>query len=113
MPDSDEYAQLLKGNFADWRLQVDGLVQRPLTLSLEDLMGLPSRTQITCRNRVEGWNSIAKWQSVQPGRVLAVRWGPPCGKRTHSMERFCRRKTAVLSGIRRQVIEFFIGISSS
>src|SRR6187402_503507 len=26
MPESDEYAQLLEHGFADWRLQVDGLV---------------------------------------------------------------------------------------
>jgi len=70
MPDSDEYAQLLKGNFAQWRLRVDGLVQRPLSLSLEDLTGLPSRTQITRHDCVEGWSAIAKWQGVQLGRVL-------------------------------------------
>jgi DMSO/TMAO reductase YedYZ molybdopterin-dependent catalytic subunit len=70
MPDSEEYAQLLRDQFVDWRLRVDGLVQRPLTLSLEDLMGMPSRTQITRHDCVEGWSAIAKWQGVQLGRVL-------------------------------------------
>ena len=72
MPDSDEYAQLLKGNFTEWRLRVDGLVQTPLTMSLDDLIGLPSRTQITRHDCVEGWSAIAKWQGVQLGRVLDV-----------------------------------------
>jgi len=77
MPDSEEYAQLLDGKFADWRLRVDGLVQRPLSLSLEDLMGLPSRTQITRHDCVEGWSAIAKWQGVQLSRVLdAARLSP-------------------------------------
>jgi DMSO/TMAO reductase YedYZ molybdopterin-dependent catalytic subunit len=70
MPGSDEYAQLLDRKFADWRLRVDGLVQRPLMLSLDDLLSLPSRTQITRHDCVEGWSAIAKWQGVQLGRVL-------------------------------------------
>ncbi|WP_431104674.1 molybdopterin-binding protein [Roseateles noduli] len=72
MPDSDEYARLLEGKFSDWRLRVDGLVQQPLSLSLADLMSLPSRTQITRHDCVEGWSAIAKWQGVQLSRVLAA-----------------------------------------
>ncbi|WP_431256185.1 molybdopterin-binding protein [Roseateles chitinivorans] len=72
MPDSDEYAQLLAGKFSDWRLRVDGLVQQPLSLSLADLMSLPSRTQITRHDCVEGWSAIAKWQGVQLSRVLTA-----------------------------------------
>jgi DMSO/TMAO reductase YedYZ molybdopterin-dependent catalytic subunit len=70
LPASDEYARLMDGKFADWRLRVDGLVQKPLSLSLDDLMRLPSRTQITRHDCVEGWSAIAKWQGVQLGRVL-------------------------------------------
>jgi DMSO/TMAO reductase YedYZ molybdopterin-dependent catalytic subunit len=33
-------------------------------------MSLPSRTQITRHDCVEGWSAIAKWQGVQLGRVL-------------------------------------------
>ena len=70
MPDSDEYAQLLEGGFAQWRLQVDGLVQRPQSLSLADLRRFPSRTQITRHDCVEGWSAIGKWQGVPLGHVL-------------------------------------------
>jgi len=70
MPDSDDYAQLLEGGFAQWRLQVDGLVQRPQSLSLADLRGFPSRTQITRHDCVEGWSAIGKWQGVPLGHVL-------------------------------------------
>jgi DMSO/TMAO reductase YedYZ molybdopterin-dependent catalytic subunit len=35
MPGSDEYARLLAGEFTDWRLKVDGLVQRPLSNRLQ------------------------------------------------------------------------------
>src|SRR5581483_6965555 len=46
-PDTDEYNALAQANFAGWKLVVDGLVERPLQLSLNDLRQMPSRTQIT------------------------------------------------------------------
>ncbi|EOE4546480.1 molybdopterin-binding protein [Klebsiella pneumoniae] len=70
MPNSAEYARLLAGGFSAWRLQVGGLVQRPLSLSLADLKGLPARTQITRHDCVEGWSAIGKWQGVPLGLVL-------------------------------------------
>ncbi len=70
MPDSDEYARLLEHGFADWRLQVDGLVQRPQRLSLAELRRFASRTQITRHDCVEGWSAIGQWQGVPLGLVL-------------------------------------------
>ena len=35
-PADPAYRTLMRGNFADWRLKVDGLVSRPLSLSLAD-----------------------------------------------------------------------------
>ncbi|MGO9672728.1 MAG: molybdopterin-binding protein [Methylocella sp.] len=70
MPEGDEYAALVESNFADWRLRVDGLVARPLDLSLEDLRNLPQRTQITRHDCVEGWSAIGKWQGVPLAVVL-------------------------------------------
>jgi DMSO/TMAO reductase YedYZ molybdopterin-dependent catalytic subunit len=69
-PDSEEYAGLEANGFADWRLRVDGLVHRPLSLSLPDLKRLPTRTQITRHDCVEGWSGIAKWTGVPLGLVL-------------------------------------------
>ena len=53
-PDDDTYKGLLAGNFADWRLEVVGLVEKPLALSRDQLMAMPSRTQITRHDCVEG-----------------------------------------------------------
>jgi len=72
LPTSAEYARLMQAGFVDWRLRVDGLVRTPLNLSLDDLMRLPSRTQITRHDCVEGWSAIGKWQGVQLGRVLEM-----------------------------------------
>ena len=69
-PASDVYRRLVDGGFADWRLQVDGRVQRPQQLSMAQLKALPSRTQITRHDCVEGWSAIGKWQGVPLSRVL-------------------------------------------
>ncbi|TIV46479.1 MAG: molybdopterin oxidoreductase, partial [Mesorhizobium sp.] len=36
-PDDDTYKGLLANNFADWRLEVTGLVEKPLSLTREQL----------------------------------------------------------------------------
>lgn len=51
-------------NFADWRLKLDGLVARPLSLSLDKIKSMPMRTQITRHDCVEGWSAIGKWHGV-------------------------------------------------
>jgi DMSO/TMAO reductase YedYZ molybdopterin-dependent catalytic subunit len=75
MPDSALYRQLLAGQFAGWRLRVGGLVARPAQYSLADLRAMPSRTQITRHDCVEGWSVIGKWTGV-PLRVLLARVRP-------------------------------------
>ncbi len=70
--DSPAYRRLLEGGFADYRLKVGGLVQRPLALSLADLKALPARSQITRHDCVEGWSAIGQWTGVQLSRVLAL-----------------------------------------
>lgn len=72
MPASPEYQKHLASNFANWRLRVDGLVQRPLDLSLDALRSLPQRTQITRHDCVEGWSAIAQWTGPQLSRVLGA-----------------------------------------
>jgi DMSO/TMAO reductase YedYZ molybdopterin-dependent catalytic subunit len=70
MPASADYARHLAGNFRDWRLSLDGLVVNPLSLSLAELRSLPTRTQITRHDCVEGWSAIGKWHGVQLGLLL-------------------------------------------
>jgi DMSO/TMAO reductase YedYZ molybdopterin-dependent catalytic subunit len=70
MPNTPEYQQLAAGRFADWRLTVDGLVRRPLSLSLAQVGQLPRRTQITRHDCVEGWSAIGKWTGAVLGPIL-------------------------------------------
>jgi len=69
-PDNPEYQALAANHFADYRLQVGGLVAQPRAYSLDELKALPSRTQITRHDCVEGWSAIGKWKGVPLSRVL-------------------------------------------
>ncbi|HXA39396.1 MAG TPA: molybdopterin-binding protein [Phenylobacterium sp.] len=69
-PQDPDYLALKAKAFADYRLVVDGLVERPLSLSLADLRGMPARTQITRHDCVEGWSSIGKWTGARLGPLL-------------------------------------------
>ena len=66
------YQRLAQAGFIDWRLTVDGLVDHPLALSLADLRAMPSVTQITRHDCVEGWSCIAQWTGVPLSRVLTL-----------------------------------------
>lgn len=74
MPIGDDYARHVAGDFADWTVVIDGLVQRPMQIALGQLRQMPSRSQITRHDCVEGWSAIAKWTGV-PLKFLLDRAG--------------------------------------
>jgi len=61
-PSSQSYQTHAAEKFVNWRLQVNGLVQRPMSLSLAQLTSMPAREQITRHDCVEGWSAIGKWR---------------------------------------------------
>lgn len=69
-PQDDDYIALKADGFASYRLEVSGLVKRPLSLSLADLRAMPTRRQITRHDCVEGWSCIAEWAGVSLAQVL-------------------------------------------
>jgi DMSO/TMAO reductase YedYZ molybdopterin-dependent catalytic subunit len=69
-PEDADYQALARSGFADWRLDVGGLVERPMRLSLEDIRALPPRTQITRHDCVEGWSCIGKWKGARLSSLL-------------------------------------------
>jgi DMSO/TMAO reductase YedYZ molybdopterin-dependent catalytic subunit len=71
-PSDATYASLAQGRFRDYRLAIDGLVERPQRLSLAELRAAGDRTQITRHDCVEGWSAIGKWRGAPLGTVLAM-----------------------------------------
>jgi DMSO/TMAO reductase YedYZ molybdopterin-dependent catalytic subunit len=69
-PPNDAFKRLQAGGFADWRLSIDGLIDRPATFSLAQLKSYPSRSQVTQLACEEGWSYIAEWIGVPLHHVL-------------------------------------------
>ncbi len=55
-----------------WRLEVSGAVRRPVSLSLEELLRLPSVTQKVDHFCVEGWNARATWTGVRVSELARL-----------------------------------------
>ena len=76
-PDNPSYIAMADKGFADFRLEVGGPGRRPHKLRLADIRSLPSRTQTTRHDCVEGWSAIGKWKGARLGALIeAVRPKP-------------------------------------
>jgi DMSO/TMAO reductase YedYZ molybdopterin-dependent catalytic subunit len=71
-PLNEAFKRLQAGGFADWRLSVSGMVDRPAAFSLAELKSYPSRSQITQLACEEGWSYIAEWIGVPLSHILNV-----------------------------------------
>ena len=70
--ETEEFKSLQAGEFADWKLTIDGMVARPSSLSLEELRSFPASRQITSLVCEEGWSFIAEWIGVPLSHILNV-----------------------------------------
>ena len=71
-PGTPDYKAHAAADFRDWRVTVEGLVDHPLSLSMDRIRALPQRTQITRHDCVEGWSCIGEWSGPQLSLVLAA-----------------------------------------
>jgi len=71
-PLGDEFQRLQKAGFADWRLNVDGMVAHPGSFSLTELKSFPRRSHITMIQCEEGWSYIAEWTGAPLSHLLEV-----------------------------------------
>ncbi|HET6673689.1 MAG TPA: molybdopterin-dependent oxidoreductase [Nitrospiraceae bacterium] len=70
-PVSSEYRDLADRGFDGWALKICGLVECPLSLSLDDLRQLPKQEQITKHNCIQGWSGVAEWGGVPMHAVMS------------------------------------------
>ena len=69
-PGDEVFKRHQASGFADWRLEIDGMVSRPGSFSVPELRKLPASTQITHLACEEGWSYIAEWIGVPLSHVL-------------------------------------------
>src|SRR2546427_1152982 len=79
-PFNEEFKRFHAGGFVDWRLSVDGMVERPTSFSLAQLKSYPSHRQITELVCEEGWSYIAEWNGVPLSYILDLAGTHPQAK---------------------------------
>ena len=58
---------------ATWRLRIDGLVERPQTLTYDELLALPQAAQTSDFHCVTGWSvDDVRWRGVRFDDLLAA-----------------------------------------
>jgi len=63
-PKSEQFQRLRAGGFADWRIQLDGMVSRPRSYVLSEIKKFPVSRQITSLSCEKGWSFIAEWTGL-------------------------------------------------
>jgi DMSO/TMAO reductase YedYZ molybdopterin-dependent catalytic subunit len=69
-PRSATYRVHQAEGFANWQLEIGGLVEAPRAYSLAELRARPARSQITRHDCVEGWSAIGKWTGAPLRTIL-------------------------------------------
>lgn len=79
-PKGEAFQRLQANGFADWQLQIDGLVTTPQTLTLAQLKTHPTSAQITQLVCEEGWSYIAQWAGVPLSHLLQIAGAKPTAR---------------------------------
>jgi thiosulfate reductase cytochrome b subunit len=71
-PSEESYLAMAREQFANYNLDVSGLVERPLCLTLAALREMPKQTQITKHCCIQGWSGIAAWGGVPLHHIVGL-----------------------------------------
>lgn len=71
-PETDEFRSLSKDNFVNYNLEVFGLVENPLKLSLLELRDMQKQQQVTEHFCIQGWTAIGEWGGVSLRYIMEL-----------------------------------------
>ncbi len=71
-PVEDDYLAMAQRQFADYSLEVGGLVETPLRVTLFDLRAMPKQVQITKHCCIQGWSGVAEWGGVSLRHIVGL-----------------------------------------
>jgi methionine sulfoxide reductase catalytic subunit len=71
-PKEENYLAMVRDQFKNYSLEVGGLVESPLRLSLADLRAMPKQTQITKHCCIQGWSGVAEWGGVSLHHIVGL-----------------------------------------
>lgn len=69
-PHDAEWQALAADGFEGFRFDVSGLVERPFSLTLDELRDLPVASQTTKHVCIQGWSQIVSWKGVSLAELL-------------------------------------------
>jgi DMSO/TMAO reductase YedYZ molybdopterin-dependent catalytic subunit/thiosulfate reductase cytochrome b subunit len=72
LPTSNEWKHLAEGEFKEFQLTIGGLVEHPVSLSLDDLKHLDRREQVSLHHCIQGWSGIAHWAGVPMSKIVEL-----------------------------------------
>jgi DMSO/TMAO reductase YedYZ molybdopterin-dependent catalytic subunit/thiosulfate reductase cytochrome b subunit len=70
MPDSEEFNKLAEDDFADYKLVVNGLVNKPAEFSYAEIRAMAKQEQITNHFCIQGWTGVAKWGGLSMSKLM-------------------------------------------
>lgn len=88
-PPRDEHYKIMAAHhFADWKLEVGGLVANPVTLTIADLRAMRGQGHGILHNCIQGWSSIAHWNGTPLERIVELARPEPAARYvlTHSYQ---------------------------
>ncbi|MEO6533377.1 MAG: molybdopterin-dependent oxidoreductase [Pseudolysinimonas sp.] len=71
-PETPEYEALRAGDFVNYKLRINGLVENPVELNIGQLRALAHHEQITQHFCIQGWSGVAKWGGVSMQSILDI-----------------------------------------
>jgi len=69
-PVDELYEELSANDFAKYRLRINGLVEHPVELTMQEVRALAHHEQITQHFCIQGWSGVAKWGGVSMSTIL-------------------------------------------
>ena len=71
-PESNEWKELAREGFRNYKLKVTGLIENPVALSLEDLRALGKSENISLHHCIQGWTGVAQWGGLEFEKLVAL-----------------------------------------
>jgi len=70
IPTRDDWKALRDQSFANYRLKISGLVERPLELSIAEMREIGRAESITMHHCIQGWSGIAQWGGISLATII-------------------------------------------
>jgi len=71
-PKDEEWLIHNRNNFKEYKLKIEGLVEKAIEPSLADLEALPKTTQITEHCCIQGWSGVGEWGGVTMKQIMEL-----------------------------------------